>query len=704
MFEPLTNLTEVLPALLVLVLAAGGYRAGQLVFRPTRGKLRSSARWCLALSGVAALVIMAELVAVGALWSFGWAFAENRVIVALPLILAPAAGAAALAAPRLWRIAFARIADPQAPVDAEDRATASAPRLVVPIQALAVGALLCFYTVFIARPVPPYAGTVATLDALLIVAAALLWFRQQRRQRALLMTETPHRPALGARVLKAAGVVAALALVGGASFVYAARSSRLPDRLSMMSHGNVDLGGGPASMPGMAMDHAGGSHGMISVTDLTGETTGTPDVAFTLTAEQRPIRLSSGAVIDAWSFNGQVPGPELRVRQGDLLAVTLVNKDIAAGVTIHWHGLGVPNAADGVAGLTQNAVRAGQSYTYRFRVVDQPGSYWYHSHQASSEQVKRGLFGAFVILPKTGARQQREITVMAHTWQTPLGPMPAFGVADTLQRQSVAPGAPIRLRLVNTDNNTLTDTEPRTFTLSGTPFQVAAIDGADLSGPTNLEHGRLPLAAGGRYDITFRMPNHVVQLSDLANPAAGLLLSPDGTGAAVPVDADAPIFDPAVYGMPAPTPFDRSSHFDREFTLILDDGPRFYDGKLFPRPTINGQVFPLTPMLMVRAGDLVKTTFINRGHTDHPMHLHGHHALVLSRDGRPIAGSPWWTDTLEIKPGEIFEVAFRADNPGIWMDHCHNLDHAAAGMTMHLAYEGVTTPYLVGRASGNQPE
>ena len=61
------------------------------------------------------------------------------------------------------------------------------------------------------------------------------------------------------------------------------------------------------------------------------------------------------------------------------------------------------------------------------------------------------------------------------------------------------------------------------------------------------------------------------------------------------------------------------------------------------------------------------------------MHLHGHHVLVLSRDGVPATGSPWWTDTLNVRPGESYVVAFRADNPGIWMDHCHNLPHAAEG-------------------------
>jgi FtsP/CotA-like multicopper oxidase with cupredoxin domain len=107
---------------------------------------------------------------------------------------------------------------------------------------------------------------------------------------------------------------------------------------------------------------------------------------------------------------------------------------------------------------------------------------------------------------------------------------------------------------------------------------------------------------------------------------------------------------------------------------------------------------------MVRRGDAVRMTFVNRSHQVHPMHLHGHHALVLSRNGRPATGSPWWIDTLAVRPGETYEIAFRADNPGVWMDHCHDLGHAADGMVTHLTYEGVSTPYEVGRGTPNQPE
>ena len=86
------------------------------------------------------------------------------------------------------------------------------------------------------------------------------------------------------------------------------------------------------------------------------------------------------------------------------------------------------------------------------------------------------------------------------------------------------------------------------------------------------------------------------------------------------------------------------------------------------------------------------------------MHLHGHHAVVLSRDGVPASGSPWWVDSLNVEDDETYEIAFVADNPGIWMDHCHNLEHARDGLVAHLAYPGVTEPFVVGGAADNKPE
>jgi FtsP/CotA-like multicopper oxidase with cupredoxin domain len=189
----------------------------------------------------------------------------------------------------------------------------------------------------------------------------------------------------------------------------------------------------------------------------------------------------------------------------------------------------------------------------------------------------------------------------------------------------------------------------------------------------------------------------------LPDSEARLVLSPDGRARA-PALADAPTFDLAGYGTPAPTPFGAGSHFDRSFRLTIDRKPGFRNGRPGFQWTINGHIFPDVPVFIVRRGDLVRVEIRNESGKTHPMHLHGHHALVLTRDGKPVGGSPWWTDTLGVDSGHRFEVAFRADNPGIWMDHCHNLAHAAAGLTMHVAYEGFSTPFLTGGPANNHPE
>jgi FtsP/CotA-like multicopper oxidase with cupredoxin domain len=120
--------------------------------------------------------------------------------------------------------------------------------------------------------------------------------------------------------------------------------------------------------------------------------------------------------------------------------------------------------------------------------------------------------------------------------------------------------------------------------------------------------------------------------------------------------------------------------------------------------TVNGRMFPDVPMFVVREGEVVRFRIVNETSEGHPMHLHGHHVVVLSRDGVAATGSPWWTDSLEVAAGETYEVGLLADNPGIWMDHCHNLPHATEGLMAHLAYEDVTTPFLVRGPHANHPE
>jgi FtsP/CotA-like multicopper oxidase with cupredoxin domain len=508
------------------------------------------------------------------------------------------------------------------------------------------------------------------------------------------------------RLLRVA-LVLGLLLGGGALAVgRSAAASRLPERYSLMDHAAVDLGGGsPVRLAGHthAADGAAqvvdGDPPLRSVTELHGPRDATPDVRFTLTARQQTLRLRSGATVEAWSFNGQIPGPELRARQGDLVEVELINQDIAAGVTIHWHGVNVPNAEDGVAGATQDAVRPGGRHVYRFVATD-AGTRWYHSHQQSSEQVRRGLFGALIVEPREPAPDEaaaRELMVIAHGWQTADGVTEALGIDDALSYEAIPVGTPVRLRLLNADDRI------RTFALNGAPFRVVALDGNAIHEPGELRDAAVAVPGGGRADLFFTMPDGPVRLGQLERPWLGYAFSPDGRAEPPPLRA-AERFDPLVYGSPAPTLFGPTSTFDRSFVMVFDNTLGFYNGRFGTLRTINGAVHPDTPVQMVREGELIRLVLVNRSHVDHPMHLHGHHVLVLSRNGEPARGSPLWLDTVSVLPGETWEVAFRADNPGIWMDHCHNLEHVATGMMMHLAYEGVTTSFEAGVATGNSPE
>jgi FtsP/CotA-like multicopper oxidase with cupredoxin domain len=155
------------------------------------------------------------------------------------------------------------------------------------------------------------------------------------------------------------------------------------------------------------------------------------------------------------------------------------------------------------------------------------------------------------------------------------------------------------------------------------------------------------------------------------------------------------------YGTPAPLGFDPATAA-RSFSYAIGRRPGFVDGRPGLWWTVNGHLFPDMPMFTVAQGDVVRMHITNTSGEVHPMHLHGHRMVVLARDGVAASGSPWWVDSLGVGDGESYDVAFVADNPGIWSDHCHNLIHARDGLIVHLMYAGVTPSYRIGGA--NAPE
>ncbi|XVQ85125.1 multicopper oxidase family protein [Microbispora siamensis] len=642
-------------------------------------------RTAAALFAVALVASLARVWSVLALAGAGWWFVQEKITLALPLLVVAGAVATALAGPRLIRAARR--------ADAASRDAVRAPAVVVPLLGAGYAAAAGIVQTFlIGYPADP--GTALLLLAVAAGAVLGTW-------RAM-STRVP-----GLRTATAATAVAA---VLGATLAF------VPLSEETTAEGSAP--GGAAAMGAMGSashSHSGAgesSSGMAgaarAVTDLRGPAVPPPGGTvrrFELTARTATVTLSSGRKVSAWTFNGQVPGPPLTADQGDLIEVRLRNADITSGVTLHWHGYDVPSGEDGVPGLTQEAVPPGGEFVYRF-VAAQTGTYWYHTHEVSDLGVRMGLYGTLVVAPKGTATTGLDLTLPVHTF----GGATVTGDRDQPLVRQAAPGTPVRLRLINTDNT------PHRFTLGGTPYRLVAVDGTDLNGPGTLGRAGLRLAAGGRYDLAFTMPSgpvllrvddrtDSVRLMPASGPpgagedtaAAGASATATADPGAVPAadspTADWPELDLTRYGAPAPTPYTSGSHFDRDFTLVLDRGFALTNGRPMYAHTVNGRAFPDIPTEVVREGDLVRLTVVNRGRDTHPWHLHGHRVLVLSRDGRSVTGSPLWLDTFDVRPGEVWEVAFRAGNPGLWMNHCHNLSHADLGMMLHLAYEGVTTPF-----------
>ena len=601
----------------------------------------------IALFGLGALAAIAQGICVALLSGHGWWFVQEKVVFALPVLVLAGVVGGILALPDLLAVARGRRAAPGA------RGLAAL-----------VGAAAAGVAGIVARLVVGY--PLEIVPALVLLALVLL-------SAALASAIFAGRPG---RVIT--GLVAFTVLVLVASIGVAwLGSAALPGALTAAHHGAPDAPAPPGGIP---------------VTDLRtpADQPGTL-ASFDLTAQQQEVTLASGRSVSAWTY-GSLPGPELRVAQGDLVEVTLHNADIHEGVTIHWHGYDVPAGEDGVAGVTQDAVLPGDSFTYRFAATD-TGTYWYHTHQVSADGVRRGLFGTLVVLPPAGIPESVDLTVPLHTLSTAV----ILGDSDVATNRDVAAGESVRLRLVNTDQ------VPHRFTLAGAPFTVVAADGRDLAGGAPVTGKSLRIPAGGRLDVSVTVPEGGVRLSTNASATASLSLAPGGTSAPATVPAAAADLDLLGYGaadgqtLPA-------GEGRVEATMVLDRNPRFLGGRPAYAYTVNGAVFPHIPSIEVSEGNTVRLTVANRGLETHPMHVHGHHVLVISRDGIPSTGSPLWLDTFDVQPGEVWVVEFAADNPGIWMDHCHNLDHAAEGMMMALTYRGVTSPFEQGGPHGNRSE
>jgi len=410
---------------------------------------------------------------------------------------------------------------------------------------------------------------------------------------------------------------------------------------------------------------------------------------------------------DVWAYNELVPGPPMRVRQGDRLKVTVEN-GLAGETTVHFHGIRLPNAMDGVPHLTQPPIDPGGTFVYEFDLPD-AGTYWYHPHVRSAEQVGRGLHGALIVEEREPIRVDRDVVWLLSDWRL----LPNAQISDDFRNMhdmahngrvgntvtmngrvresfAVRSGERIRLRLINAANARIFGLE-----FTGHKPKVIAYDGQPVA-PHEPADGRIILGAAMRIDLILDMtgkPGERFQVVDnfYRNLEYRLLDLVYGTEQLRDKLLDSPMTLPP-NTMPEP---DMKTAERHEVTLnggmmggmmMRERGmagmsmmEMMHTGKIW---FINGVAMMghvMDPMLTLKRERTYILAMNNETAWWHPMHLHGHAFRVMSRNGVPTRLREW-QDTVLMSPREMVEIAFVADNPGDWMFHCHILEHQESGM------------------------
>lgn len=412
---------------------------------------------------------------------------------------------------------------------------------------------------------------------------------------------------------------------------------------------------------------------------------------FEITAAPTQLALIDGTQMEVWAYNGTVPGPTLRVKLGETVRVQFTNK-LPQETTIHWHGVRVPNNMDGVPHATQPPVQPGGSFTYEFTPKD-AGTFWFHPHVRSSEQVERGLYGLLIVEDVNPPAYSRDVAWIVDDWLlTPEKQIfPQFNTPHDLMHDgrwgnvitvngradtslTVAMGERFRLRLLNASNGRIYAPE-----LPGLDAKIIAVDGLYTAAPIPLE--RFELAPGNRLDLDVTVTGGARSLTVVdtfypqrTNPLA--VIDVDGTATtptfASPAKTRVPSFSGAL-----------DTPVTHEFMLNARRG-----GAFGLEWTIDDVAFAghehAHPSLTLERGKFTHLKFTNQSARLHPIHLHGMFFKLLARNGIP-ATEAFFRDTVLIHANESIDIGVVPLDEGEWMLHCHILEHAEAGMMTMLS-------------------
>ena len=417
-----------------------------------------------------------------------------------------------------------------------------------------------------------------------------------------------------------------------------------------------------------------------------------------LTARVAKIKLKgpAGPASLLMGYDGLVPGPTLRFTQGQVVRIRFRN-ELDVPTTVHWHGIRLDNAMDGVPGLTQDVVPPKGSFDYEFTPPD-AGTFWYHAHVDGWSQVARGLFGALIIDEVTPAFAPGNDHVLVLTdWRLDdAGVFDAASMGNKLEWAGDGhignlvtvngvekPEIPIpsnaaqRLRLINTSTARILKLE-----LTAAKVQIIARDGQTLASPREVS-GDILLGPAQRVDLMAEFaPEASAELNGFGGEViARFRASGSGTegsaSRAFPVDVPVPDL--------AKT---------RWIPLLMEGG----DGAKPINPEIaemqgmamNAGFSPLwafnnvagmgdKPLFEAAGGESIGIEMTNKTQHFHAIHIHGHHFRIIPKTSPPPKNITWF-DTVVIAPDEVMRIAFVTGKPGKWMIHCHVLEHSVSGM------------------------
>ena len=414
----------------------------------------------------------------------------------------------------------------------------------------------------------------------------------------------------------------------------------------------------------------------------------------TLRIQQMDLELAPGVKVKTVAYNGQIPGPLLRLKEGVPVSIDVFN-ETSVPELVHWHGLHIDSLNDGAMEEDSPMLLPRSKLTYRFTPTP-AGTRWYHTHTTAAQDLSRaaytGQFGFLYVEPKQESGDyDQEIFLAIHHWEPSwmhMGPpMNALDVSykyatfnDKLQSAAkpicVRRGERVLFRLLNASA-----TETVSLALPGHSFVVVAMDGNPVPQPRSVE--TLVMGVAERLDVIVEMNQPGIWVfgsTDASERKKGLgrvIEYSDSVGKPVWIDPAVVHWDYLDFANEA-----RQTTPAEELQMIFAPVPAGKDG--FEHWTVNRKSFPETQAIQINQGKRYRMVFVNSSSEAHPLHLHRHSFEIVSIAGRQCSGL--MKDVVVIDPYSSMKVDFQADNPGRTLFHCHQQLHMDYGFMQLLEY------------------